>query len=58
MPVTLSGIITLVSVVQFLNAELPMLVTDRPLQESVSGIDTSPPGPLYLVMVTLLPLTV
>ena len=42
MVVTLSGIVTLVSAVQFWNADVPILVTS-------SGIMTSPPFPKYAV---------
>ena len=49
MLVTLPGIVMLVRVVLELNAEFPMLVTGRPLV--VLGMVTSPPGPVYPVMV-------
>jgi len=54
MLVTLLGMVTLVRVWPQ-NAESPMLVTGRPL--IVSGIVTSPPGPVYPMMV-MVPLVV
>ena len=47
--VIVEGILTVVSVGFFLNAELPMLVTGR--LPMVSGMVTSPPEPLYPVIV-------
>ena len=55
MLVTLLGIVTLVRLVQSENAESPMLVTGRP--SIVLGMVTSPPGPVYPVMV-IVPLLV
>ena len=53
MLVTLVPIVTLVRLVQLENGEpprlVPMLVTGKPLVES--GMVTSPPGPVYRVMV-------
>jgi len=51
---TLSGIVTLVRLHEA-NALSPMLVTCKPL--IVSGMMTSPPGPVYPVMV-IVPLVV
>ena len=53
---TPSGIATLVRLVQPLKASAPMEVTV--LLSMVAGISTSPPEPLYFVMVTVLSLTV
>ena len=52
---TLSGIVTLVRLPHEANALSPMLVTCKPL--IVSGMMTSPPGPVYPVMV-IVPLVV
>jgi hypothetical protein len=49
MLVTLSGIVTLIRVVFEWNAESPMLVTARSL--IVPGMLTTPPAPVYPVMV-------
>ena len=49
MLVTLLGIVTLVRLVQKQNVIAPMLVTGRPL--IVLGMATSPPEPVYPVMV-------
>jgi len=53
-PVTLLGIVTLVKLGMLKKADLPMLVTGRPL--IVSGMVRSPPGPVYpeIVIVPLL----
>ncbi len=51
MLVTLSGIMMLVRPVHEENAPYPMLVTGRP--SIVSGMVTSPPGPVYPVIATL-----
>jgi hypothetical protein len=51
MLVTLSGIVTLVRLIQPENAQAPILTTGFP--SMVSGITTSPPGPVYPVMVTV-----
>ncbi len=55
MLMTLSGIVTLVRLVQPENASHPMLVTNRPL--IVSGMVTAPPGPMYPV-IAIVPLLV
>src|SRR6266478_5606670 len=52
MAVTLFGIVTLVRLVLPRHARLPMLVTGRPLIGS--GMLTSPPAPVYPVIVTAL----
>ena len=44
MVVTLSGIVTLVTLVSYPNALAPMLVIGRPL--IMSGMATTPPGPV------------
>src|SRR5436190_6337603 len=49
MDMTLSGIVTLVRLVPKKNALLPMLATGRPVM--VLGMITSPPAPVYPVMV-------
>jgi hypothetical protein len=49
MPVTLSGIVTLVRLMSSMNALSPMAVTGRPV--IVSGMTTTPPGPVYPVIV-------
>ena len=51
MLVRLLGKATLVRLEQEENAELPMLVTGRP--SIVSGMATAPPGPRYLVIVSI-----
>jgi hypothetical protein len=52
MLVTLSGIVTLVRLVHHRNAPSPMLTTGKPF--IVLGMTTSPPGPVYLVIMTVL----
>jgi hypothetical protein len=49
---TVLGIVTLVTFVKSPNAKYPMRVTGKPL--IVAGITTSPPAPLYRVMVIVL----
>ena len=53
MPVTVLGILTLVRVEEPENACSPISVTIKPLM--VSGMVTEPPGPVYRVMVIVVP---
>jgi hypothetical protein len=54
MLVTLSGMVILMRLVQSINAKSPMPVMGNPVIES--GMVTSPPGPVYFVMVISVPL--
>ena len=53
MEMTLEGIVTLVRLLLLKNARLPIAVTGNPPR--VPGIVTTPPGPVYPVMVTEVP---